>query len=93
MDPSSVPVDEIGNIIKLLGSGGNVALITLAIIAWQVWKTVRDVLFSIRDSILGIRTDAQRNHEDTMKAQRRIGRALAASSLDAQKSFDRDMDD
>lgn len=88
MDPN---VDELGNLIKLLSGGGNVAIITLSIIAWQVWKTVRETLTAIRDTVLDIKKAAAEAHTETLEGQKRLTRAVAAISPAARRALDDDI--
>lgn len=82
--------EDIGNLIKLLSGGGNAAMIALALIAWNVWKVVRETLHTIRDSILNMEKTAKESHAQVIHGQRQIKRALSTLGSGARAAFDPD---
>lgn len=74
MDPA--PVDELGNLVKLINTGGSGALVFLALLAWQVWKGVRATLQSIAAGVTAIVAELQAEKQAREIARRETREAL-----------------
>lgn len=82
--------EDVANLIKLLSGGGNAAMIVLALIAWNVWKAVRETLTAIRDSVVAMRVESASSHAELLRGQRQVKMALATLGSGARAAFDPD---